>query len=254
VKGALSKLYLVELRRLWTVAAVFIPLGLMLLSAVILFTSAKFSKVYDVARFAANVNFSLVVPLAAALFGVAMVAADVKDGWLRTLLIRPISRQTYLLIKMAAVYTSVVFTIVIAGIIPNIIISNFFVKGEVVFDLGRVLAVHGVLLLQAMLIVSILTLFSCWMPGVFNVVLLVFWSICASAISGYIQAFHAMDKWLTILKDFLFPDGFSKSVDAINGGMGAPLADLAWGLGALGLILALTFWSITKIQVDKGSE
>jgi len=254
VKGALSKLYLVELRRLWTVAAVFIPLGLMLLSAVILFTSAKFSKVYDVARFAANVNMSLVVPLAAALFGVAMVAADVKDGWLRTLLIRPISRQTYLLIKMAAVYTSVVFTIVIAGIIPNIIISNFFVKGEVVFDLGRVLAVHGVFLLQAMLIISILTLFSCWMPGVFNVVLIAFWSICASAISGYIQAFHAMDKWLTILKDFLFPDGFSKSLDAINGGMGAPLADLAWGFGALGIILALTFWSITKIQVDKGSE
>lgn len=254
MKGALSKLYLVELRRLWTVAAVFIPLGLMLLSAVILFTSAKFSKVYDVARFAANVNISLVVPLAAALFGVAMVAADVKDGWLRTLLIRPISRQTYLLIKMAAVYTSVVFTIVIAGIIPNIIISNFFVKGEVVFDLGRVLAVHGVFLLQAMLIVSILTLFSCWMPGVFNVVFIAFWSICASAISGYIQAFHAMDKWLTILKDFLFPGGFSKSVDAINGGMGAPLADLAWGFGALGIILALTFWSITKIQVDKGSE
>ena len=254
MKGALSKLYLVELRRLWTVAAVFIPLGLMLLSAVILFTSAKFSKVYDVARFAANVNMSLVVPLAAALFGVAMVAADVKDGWLRTLLIRPISRQTYLLIKMAAVYTSVVFTIVIAGIIPNIIISNFFVKGEVVFDLGRVLAVHGVFLLQAMLIVSILTLLSCWMPGVFNVVFIAFWSICASAISGYIQAFHAMDKWLSILKDFLFPDGFSKSVDAINGGMGAPLADLAWGFGALGLILALTFWSITKIQVDKGSE
>ena len=254
MKGALSKLYLIELRRLWTVAAVFIPLGLMLLSAVILFTSAKFSKVYDVARFAANVNMSLVVPLAAALFGVAMVAADVKDGWLRTLLIRPISRQTYLLIKMAAVYTSVVFTIVIAGIIPNIIISNFFVKGEVVFDLGRVLAVHGVFLLQAMLIVSMLTLFSCWMPGVFNVVLIAFWSICASAISGYIQAFHAMDKWLTILKDFLFPDGFSKSLDAINGGMGAPLADLAWGFGALGVILALTFWSITKIQVDKGSE
>jgi len=254
MKGALSKLYLVELRRLWTVAAVFIPLGLMLLSAVILFTSAKFSKVYDVARFAANVNMSLVVPLAAALFGVAMVAADVKDGWLRTLLIRPISRQTYLLIKMAAVYTSVVFTIVIAGIIPNVIISNFFVKGEVVFDLGRVLAVHGVFLLQAMLIISILTLFSCWIPGVFNVVLIAFWSICVSAISGYIQAFHAMDKWLTILKDFLFPGGFSKSVDAINGGMGAPLADLAWGFGALGIILALTFWSITKIQVDKGSE
>jgi ABC-type transport system involved in multi-copper enzyme maturation permease subunit len=254
VKGALSKLYLIELRRQWTVAAVFVPVGLMFLSAVILFTSAKFSKTYDVARFAASVNISLVVPLAAALFGVASVAADVKDGWLRTLLIRPVSRQNYLLIKMAAVYTSVVITIVIAGIVPNVIISTFFVKGEVQFDLGRVLAVHGVLLLQAMLIVSILTLFSCWLPGVFNVVLLAFWAICASSVSGYIQAFHAMDKWLAILKDFLFPVGFSKSVDAINAGMNTPIAELAWGFGALGLILALTFWSITKIQVDKGSE
>lgn len=254
MKGALSKLYLIELRRQWTVAAVFVPVGLLFLSAVVLFTSAKFSKTYDVARFAANVNISLVVPLAASLFGVALVAADVKDGWLRTLLIRPVSRQSYLLIKMAAVYTSVVFTIVIAGILPNVVISNFFVKGEVVFDLGRVLAVHGLCLLQAMLIVSILALFSCWLPGVFNVVLLAFWAICASTISAYLQAFHATDKWLSILKDFLFPDGFSKSVDAINAGMSMSITELAWGFGALGLILALTFWSITKIQVDKGSE
>jgi hypothetical protein len=105
-----------------------------------------------------------------------------------------------------------------------------------------------------MLLVSVLALFSCWMPGVFNVVLLSFWWICASTISAYIQAFHAMDKWLTILKEFLFPDGFSKSVDAINAGMGMPTADLAWGFGALGVVLALAFWSITRIQVDKGSE
>ncbi|MCX6133121.1 MAG: hypothetical protein NTU47_04825 [Ignavibacteriales bacterium] len=254
MKRALARLYLIELRRLWTVTAVFIPLGLMLLSALMLFTSARFSKVYDVARFAVSVNSSLVVPLAAALFGVAMVAADVKDGWLRTLLIRPVSRQSYLLIKIAAVYTSVVFTIVVAGILPNIIVSSFFAKGEVVFDLGRVLAVHGVFLLQALLTVSILALFSCWLPGVFNVVLIAFWSICASGISGYLQAFHATDKWLTILKDFLYPDGFSKTLDAINGGMGIPTAELAWGFGALGIVLALTFWSIAKIQVDKGSE
>jgi ABC-type transport system involved in multi-copper enzyme maturation permease subunit len=254
VKGPLARLFLIELRRLWTVSAVFIPLGLLLLSTLMLFTSGKFTKTYDVATFAANVNISLVVPLAAALFGVAMVAADVKDGWLRTLLIRPVSRQTYLLIKMAAVYTSVVFTIVIAGIVPNVIVSSFFAKGEVVMDLGRVLALHGIFLLQAMLVVALLALLSCWLPGVFNVVLLAFWSICASALSAYLQAFHGMDKWLTLLKDFLFPEGFSKAVDAINGGMGTPIAELAWGFAALSAVLALAFWSITKIQVDKGSE
>jgi len=254
VKGPLARLYLLELRRIWTVAAAFIPLGLMLLSALMFFTTGKFSKTYDVARFATSINISSVIPLASILFGVAMIAADVKDGWLRTLLIRPVSRQSYLIIKMAAVFTSVVFTMVIAGILPNVIVSLFFVKGEVVFDLGRVLAVHGVFLLQAALIISILALLSCWLPGVFNVVVLAFWYICASSISAYIQAFHAMDKWLTIMKDFLFPDGFSKSVDAINAGMGTPVADLAWGFGALAAVLALAFWSITKIQVDKGSE
>ncbi len=254
MKGSFWKLYLIELRRLWSVAAVFIPLGLMLLSSIILFTSAKFSKTYDVAQFAASVNVTLVVPFAAALFGVAVVAADVKDGWLRTLLIRPVSRQNYILIKLAAVYTSVIITIVVAGVIPNVVVTNFVAHSEVHFDLGRVLAVHGIFLLQALLVVSLLALFSCWMPGVFNVVLLAFWSIVASVISDYIQALHAMDKWLMILKDFLFPRGFSKSVDAINAGMGMPLAELAWGFGALGVVLALMFWSITKIQVDKGSE
>ena len=254
MKGPLSRLYLLELRRLWSVAAAFIPLGLLLLSALMFFTTGKLSKSYDVAKFASSINVSSVIPLASILFGVAMVAADVKDGWLRTLLIRPVSRQTYLLIKMAAVYSSVLFTIVIAGILPDVIVSFFFVKGEVVFDLGRVLAVHGVFLLQAALLVSILALLSCWLPGVFNVVVLAFWYICASVISGYIQAFHAMDKWLTIMKDFLFPDGFARSVDAINAGMGTPVAELAWGFGALAAILALAFWSITKIQVDKGSE
>lgn len=254
MKGGFRKLYLVELRRQWTVAAVFIPLGLLALSSITLFMNAKFSKTYDIARMAASTNMTTVVPLAAILFGVAMVAADVKEGWLRTLLIRPISRQRYLLIKMAAVYTSVVITILVAGVLPNVIVPTIFFKGEVQFDLLRVVEVHAIVLMQTLLMVSILAFFSCWLPGVFNVVLLGFWWMAASIISALLQNFFWSDKWLTILKDFLFPHGFSKSMDAFLGGMPTPYADLSWAFGSMALFLALAFWSVARIQVDKGSE
>jgi hypothetical protein len=63
-----------------------------------------------------------------------------------------------------------------------------------------------------------------------------------------------MEKWLVILKDYLFPSGFWNSIDAIMGNMGTPFAELAWGVGALAIFMALAFWSISVIQVDKGSE
>jgi ABC-type transport system involved in multi-copper enzyme maturation permease subunit len=254
MKGALRKLYFVELRRQWTVAAAFIPLGVALLSALMAYTGTRFVKDYDVIRSAVSINMTWVIPVAVSLFAVAIVAADVKEGWLRTLLIRPVSRQQYLLIKMAAVYTSVLITIVIAGIVPNVIVAGFFVKGEVQFDLVRFLAVHGIFLLQALLILSILTFFSCWLPGAFNVVLLIFWAIFASAIGAFLRQMYWSNKWITILNDFIFPSGFSDSIDVILGGKGTPFAELAWGLGALGIFLALAFWSVSKIQVDKGSE
>jgi ABC-type transport system involved in multi-copper enzyme maturation permease subunit len=254
VKGAWKKLYLIELRRQWTVAAYFIPVALALLAFITLFTTAKFAKPYDATRQGVNINLSLVVPLATCLFAVGSIANDVKEGWLRTLLIRPISRQQYLLIKLAAVFTSVVVTILAAGILPNVIVTNFFVKGEVQFELGQYLCLHALLLFQALLYLAILMFFSCWVPGVLNVVVLGVWGMAASGISAYLQFAYWSNKWLTILKDYLFPSGFWDAIDAINAGMSTPVSQLAWGFAALGGFLALAFWSIAIIQVDKSSE
>jgi ABC-type transport system involved in multi-copper enzyme maturation permease subunit len=236
------------------IAAAFIPLGLALVSAVSLFAMTRLTKDFDVAHSAATIILSFVAPVASCLFAVGMVASDVKDGWLRTLLIRPISRQQYLLIKLAAVYTSIVLTILVAGVLPNFLVAGFFEKGEVRFALGPVLWIHGLALLQALLILSILSFFSCWLPGVFNVLLLAFWAMCASALNGYLQVAYWSNKWLMILGDLLFPSGFSSAADMISGGKGTPFPELGWGLGATGVILALAFWSISKIQVDKSSE
>lgn len=247
-------LYLVELRRQWTVAAAFVPLGLLLLSVVNLVISAKFSKTYDVVRMAMSVNGSMVVPLATVLFAVAMVAADVKEGWMRTLLIRPISRQRYLLVKMAAIYTSILITVLIAGVLPNIIIPAFFFKGEVQLDFMRALLVHALFLLEALQILAMLAFLSCWLPGVSNVVLLAFWAMSAGIISGFLGKFYWSERWAMILKEYLYPPGFSSTMESIAGGLSFPYGDFLRGLGATGIILALAFWSITKIQVDKGSD
>jgi len=254
LREALKKLYLIELRRQWTVGTIFIPISLLILSGLTLLITAKTSKVYNITNAGAMANLSLVVPLAACLFAVGAIAGDVREHWLRTVLIRPISRQQYLLIKLAAVYTSVVLTIVVAGILPNIIIAEYVAKGEVQFNLGLFLSTHGLILLQALLLLALLMFFSCWVPGVMNVVVLGGWGIAASGIGAYLQLSYWSDKWFTILRDYLFPSGFSDAIEAITAGKGTPVAQMLWGLGALAVSLALAFWSITKIQVDKSSE
>lgn len=252
--GGLRKLFLTELRRQWTIAACFIPVGLAVLTTFMLFVTLHFQKTFDVAREAVQMNLTLVVPLAACLFSIGAISADVKEGWLRTLLIRPVSRQQYLLVKLAALWCSVVMTVVIAGVVPNLVVAAFFVKIPVQFDLGAVLAVHALLLLQIALLVSILVLFSCWLPGFSNVAILALWAMISSIVGDYIQMVHWMDKWLVTLKDYFFPSGFSDAINAVTNKMGTPVAEISWGFAALTLALAAAFWSITKIQVDKSSE
>ncbi|MCX6144520.1 MAG: ABC transporter permease [Ignavibacteriales bacterium] len=254
MKGAIRKLFLIELHRLWPIAAYFVPVMLASLSVLMTFATGRMQRQYNVAQQAIMLNLNFVVPLASAIFAIGSVSNDVKDGWLRTLLIRPITRQRYMAVKLAAVYCSLVITIVVAGILPNVAFAVFFSKTPVQFDLARVLYIHALILLQGFLYVVILLFLSCWLPGVFNVIALTFWAILASSISSYIQYVHWMDKWLVILKEYLFPSGFWDSIDVVMARTGTPVAELSWGFGALAIFLALAFWSISVIQVDKGSE
>lgn len=250
----IRKLFLLEMKRLWPIAAYFVPLMLSGLSVLMTFATGRMQRQYNVAQQAIMLNLTFVLPLASAIFAIGPVSNDVKDGWLRTLLIRPITRQSYMAVKLAAVYCSIVITIVVAGILPNVVYAVFFSKTAVQFDLAKVLSIHALILLQGFLYVVILLFFSCWLPGVFNVIMLAFWAILASSVSSYVQYAHWMDKWLVILKEYLFPSGFWEAIDVVMAGTGTPVGELCWGFGALAIFLALAFWSISLIQVDKGSE
>lgn len=254
MKEATRKLFLVELRRLWPIAAYFVPVMLASLSLLMAFAAGRMQQQYNVAQQAILLNLNFVLPLASAIFTIGSVSNDVKDGWLRTLLIRPITRQRYMVVKLSAVYASLVITIIVAGILPNVAFAIFFSKTPVQFDLARVLYVHALILLEGFLYVVMMLFLSCWLPGVFNVLVLTLWAILATSISSYIQYVHWMDKWLVVLKDYLFPSGFWDSIDVIMARTGTPVNELMWGFGALAMFLALTFWSISVIQVDKSSE
>jgi ABC-type transport system involved in multi-copper enzyme maturation permease subunit len=254
VKGAIRKLFLVEMRRLWPIAAYFVPAMLASLTLLMSFATGRVQQQYNVAQQAILLNLNFVLPMASAIFAIGSVSNDVKDGWLRTLLIRPITRQQYMVIKLASVYCSLVITIIVAGILPNAAFAIFFSKTPVQFEVARVLYVHALILLQGLLYVVIMLFLSCWLPGVFNVVVLGLWAILATSFTSYIQYVHWMDKWLVVLKDFLFPSGFWDSIDVIMARTGTPVTELMWGFGALAMFLALAFWSISVIQVDKGSD
>lgn len=251
---ALWRLFVTEFRRLWTIAAFFIPIALSLLTTIMLVPMALMQPVYDVARIATQINITLVVPFSAALFCGGIISADVKEGWLRTLLIRPITRQQYLLIKVAAAFSSVVITIIVAGVIPNIAVGAFFSKGIVRYEIGPILIAHALFLLQSLLVIGLLVFFSCWLPGIFNIVLLGAWYIAAALIGSYLQSRFWSSEWLMLLRDFLFPSGFTSALEMIMGNAGTPTAELAWGIAALGFAFALAFWSVTRIEVDKSSE
>lgn len=250
---AARKLFLVELRRQWTTASFFIPVIFAILSFFILFAIAKLQKVYDVAGAATNVNL-LIVPFVACLLAAGTVSSDVKDGWLRTLLIRPVTRQQYLLMRFIALNVNLWICVVVAGILPNLLTALFIAAGEVQFDLVAVLWVQVLFLLQGLLILAILVFFSCWLPGLFNVVAVGVWYIAAAMFDSYLQKVYWSDRTVTVLKDFLFPNGFTDAVSVAAGGSGFPGVELAWGFAATAFFLALAFWSITRIQVDKTSE
>jgi ABC-type transport system involved in multi-copper enzyme maturation permease subunit len=250
----MRKLFLVEFRRQWTIAAYFVPVALAALSFLMAIGSSRMQPAYDVAQQAISLILNFVLPLSAVIFCVGTISNDVKDGWLRTLLIRPITRQQYLVVKLAAVYSSVVITIIVAGILPNAITAAFITRTAVQFDLAQVVYLHMLMLLQGLLYVVILLFLSCWLPGAFNVIGLALWAILAASLGSYIQYVHWMDKWLVVLKDYFFPSGFWDSVDVVMARTGMPVTEVAWGFGALAAFLALAFWSISVIQVDKGSE
>ncbi|HLX11926.1 MAG TPA: ABC transporter permease subunit [Bacteroidota bacterium] len=256
---ALKKLFAVEMRRLWTIpmivlSIVMLPLGLPFSPIIATLINRANHGAVPVLNLSESVNaiFGALSLYGAMFFSAGIVGGEVKNGWMRSVLSRPITRQWFLAVKMAAVVLSVFCTIILVAII---------LLGVSAAMMHAMPAVHPLQLAQILLgslgqivtYVAIATVFSCFFPGNFNLIALFLWEILGGAATILVQKFLWNNKWMFILDDLLFPHrltGFADSVLQNN----FASSDLLWGTASLALFLAGCFWFVNVIQVDKTAD
>lgn len=249
---AILKLFWIEFRRQWTITAFITPLLFLAVGSLVVFIPAPYIREFNVSEKLFQL-MSFLVPVTSAFFCVGLVHNDVKDGWLRTLLVRAIRREEYLLARSLSMLASVWATVTFAGTLP-LLVGVIFTKLPVNFQPGEVLALYGLFLGISLLYISILSFFSCWLPGVVNVVALMAWWFIATAGHAYTTFFLWDSPWAVFADQFLFPNGFFDAVDAVRNNTHAPYIEVLWGTASLAFFSSLSFWSVNRIQVDKGSE
>lgn len=249
---AFLKLFRIEFRRQWTITALVTPLLFLIIGSLIVFIPTPYTREFNVSQKLLQL-MGFLIPVVSAFFCVGLVDNDVKDGWLRTLLVRAIRREEYLLAKSLSALTSIWVTSLFAGTLP-LIIGLIITKMPIEFQVSQVLALYALFFAISLLYVSILVFFSCWLPGVVNVVALMGWGIIASALHAYVSFFLWDSSWAVFTEQFLFPSGFFDAVDAIQNNTHVPYIEILWGMASLAFFWSLSFWSVNRIQVDKGSE
>lgn len=249
----LKRLFVFEFRRQWNLLYLIATVALGLIVYMLTLQSSRWWSTFNINRQTTWSCLDFAIPILTGFFSAGMVAFDIKDGWLRTLLIRPVLRQHYLLVRMTSVLSISIIASLIAGTIP-VGIASYVAGKPIDWDLVRLAEIYVMLLGQSILLVAILAFLSCWVPGIFNVVILFLWFLMAEMFDSYATLKFWDNKWVTLAKDYLFPNGFTNSARSIVNEYPFPWADFLWGLGAATAFLALAFWSINRIEVDSTSE
>lgn len=246
-------LYAIELRRMLTPLTIAIPFLLMVLTGAFLIAMIRSQPALEVPMYVMSILGGFLVPVSVLLLAVGMVASDVKDHWLRTLLMRPITRTDYVLARIGAVYTFILATIILAGIVPMVVVPGLFDK-PLVWMVSRSLPALGFLCAHALMTLLLLTLLSCWLPGIANVIMLGLWFLGASAISAYVR-WQWWDSGVAVIAmEFLFPSGFFEAAESSARHSGDPFGPALWGIAAAVMALTLTIWSLNRMRLDGGSE
>ena len=249
---ATKKLFVTELKRQWNLVALLAPLLFLVIGSLIILTPSRFIRTFDISdKLIQSTTFLL--PIITALFSIGLVSNDVKDGWLRTLLVRAIKRQHYLFVRMLSVLVSTWASLLFAVVLP-LILGTLLTGNKIEFDALEVVFLLLLYIGVSLTYLTILTFLSCWLPGVFNIAVLMVWGLLATAAHYYVGFALWNKPWAVVLEPFIFPSGFFDAIDAVNHHTHTPYSEILWGLAAVCFFLGLSFWSVTRIQVDRGSE
>lgn len=186
-------------------------------------------------------------------FTAGIIGNDIKTGWLRTLLIRSVTRQQYLFSKLSAVYCSTILVYIITFSVAAVVL---FMDSGVLFDIDGQIAIYVLVLesLQILLTTILSAWISCYLPGMVNSVAVYGWMAISQMIHFFVNRAYWDVKWLSIMKEYLFPDGFTNAQTSIMAQMPFPYGDLLWGCAALCGAVAASAYAINRVVVDSGSE
>ncbi len=243
----------VELKRMRNGTTLAIPFLLLVLSLLLAALEARFSPSFIVPRFFLNTVASLSLALAGPLLGAGMLSHDLTSHWARTTLMRPVTRVHFVMARIGAVYLFAAATIVINAWVP-IPIAGLISGKEIVLRLSESLPMFILFLMHLYLIIVLLTLLSCWLPGIMNIVVLGAWAIAGSLFEAYVRAQQWDSGILTLLSDFIFPSGFLDAARILGPGGHELWANIIWGIAASAGFTALTFWAFNRVTIETGSE
>ncbi len=245
-------LFKAEFKRFWTLGMILLSLFLVALgslSPIMMTNAGMFKKLSQLS----NASEDLISFFVLLIFYGGIVSADIKSGWLRTLLTRAVTRQQYLVTKMLVALAATATVYLLAFSIPAIYVS-FDEKIKLIYDWSDTLISLSYIFAQFSLLIVLSTLVSCGMPGAFNGVIVYAWMILSQMIGFLVDRMYWDVPWAVVMKDYIFPSGFSDAMTAIAQNLPFPYVETLWGLATLTFFLSLTFFSINKVVVDVGSE
>jgi hypothetical protein len=228
----------------------FIFFALMIVVAII---TANTASALSFPAFLQQTIIGLVLPFGVASLGGGMIAADVKDHWARTTLLRPVTREQYLLARVGAVFSGYIACVFIAGILP-VPLASIMLGVPITGTFSHVVGIVVFSSLQALLILVLMTMLSCWLPGITNLIVLAVWAVGSQMIGAFIGRKYWDDALLSTVKEFTFPSGFLEAVEAVQGGTTDMWAGVLWGCSALAGFSAITIWAFNRMNVEAGSE
>jgi hypothetical protein len=248
-----SILFRMEFKRFWTAGMIVFAVGIIGVSIIPSIVTIQ-------AGIAKNLS-SIIVSTTGFLnfftfliFSAAIVSADIKSGWLRTLLIRSVTRQEYVVSKISVVFVSSLI-VYILGIAATVAFAAFDPKIVITYDP----AISGMIMLlkigQLLLLIVLSTMISCAAPGAFNAFFVYVWMSLSQVVEFLVTKKYWDVKWAVVLKDYIFPDGFEQAQQAIvSQQQTVPVMEVLWGIAALAFFFGMTLHLMNRVVVDAGSE
>ncbi len=249
----------IELKRFFTLPKI-IVMGIVTLVASFIaivpsltgFLNSEASSFFVVKDIASYI-LKIVIPFSVFFITPGIIANDINNYWFRTVFSRPVDRGVVLISKY--IYASVILIVfvILYSVIPVFIF--WLTAPQIKFQFIPVLIILIFSLFEGILFISIAVWFSCFLSKFFNVLLLAIWMFADSTvITPLISTFLWDSPFWAVFSEFFFPNGFANSMSFYSLKNAFPTEHFFWGLSALTLFMALSFYHFNNINIDRSGN